>query len=405
MERFLFEKKKLKNHINKKVYEFMQKYNALIAGGTITSLFTRAEINDVDIYFKTRREMAGFVQEIMEYGAWVVSYTKKAVLFTYENKEYQAIIFDEFETAAELFETFDFTVCMGAFDVNKEEFILHDDFMQHNSQRLLKFNGGTAFPIISALRVKKYESRGYTISKPEYVKIILSCMKIDTSDKEKVKDQLGGLYGYSMDKLIKDDDFTVDSIIQAISEIEFDDGYFEMPEKIGTYEPEFIATDIIGEENLVLIENSNGEYFVELPSGTIISYDKKPNEGRKIVSAKSLHNGYKCYKFVCKEGDRLTSFYDPSFEYEIGEVVTPKNTPGYGKGNGRLYVGKLDSTDSFSYNRKQDGVLIEIEIESLDDVWECDINNTFEIKKGKVLRIVDESEYGDIEPKESILPY
>jgi antitoxin component HigA of HigAB toxin-antitoxin module len=395
MEKYLFEKKKLLNYVNDGILEMMVKHNALIAGGTITSLFTRKEINDIDIYFGSRKEMAAFVEDIVDYGAWIMSYTKKAVMFVYGNKEYQAIIFEEFETTDQLFDTFDFTVCMGAFDVNTEQFVLHRDFLQHNSQRLLKFNPKTAFPIISALRVQKYENRGYYISKPDYVNIILACMKLDVKDEHDLKEQLGGLYGYNLDKLVEDyDEFTLDNVIDAISKIEVEDDYFAMPDSISEYDPELIILEILGDNDIKFIETEDESIFAELPSGKIILFEKDLPRDANVIKAADSHNGYKCYKFVKKVGNKLFSHYDQDFEYVVGEVVEAKNNGRtYGRGNGRLYVGKLDRTDCFSYSKSRDSVLIEMEIESLNDVYECIIDDTFEIKKGRVVRVVDVCEY------------
>ncbi len=405
MEKYLFEKKKLLNYLNEGILELMVKHGALIAGGTITSLFTRKEINDIDIYFGSRKEMAAFVEDIVEYGAWIMSYTKKAVMFVYENKEYQAIIFEEFETTDQLFNTFDFTVCMGAFDVKTEKFVLHENFLQHNSQRLLKFNSNTAFPIISALRVQKYEKRGYYISKPDYVNIVLSCMKLDVKDEYDLKEQLGGLYGYNLDKLVEGyDEFTLENVIDAISKIEVEDDYFTMPDAISEYNPELIALEILGDDNIKFIETEDECIFAELPSGKIILFEKDLPKDANVVKAKDSHNGYKCYKFVKQDGSRLVSHYDRDFEYVIGEVVEAKNNGGiYGKGNGRLYVGQLESFEYFTYHGNTDSVLIEIEIESLNDVYDCIIDDTFEIKKGKVIRIVDEREYNKDEKSEGDL--
>ena len=68
----------------------------------------------------------------------------------------------------------------------------------------------------------------------------------------------------------------------------------------------------------------------------------------------------------------------------------------YGRGNGKLYVGQLNMTDNFSYKNHKDSVLIEIEVESLNDVCDCIVDDTFEIKKGKVIRVVDKHEYYDV---------
>ncbi|WP_223837439.1 hypothetical protein [Bacillus swezeyi] len=121
---------------------------------------------------------------------------------------------------------------MGAFDFKTEEFILHHDFLKHNSQRILKFNSNTAFPIVSLLRVQKYADRGYTISKPEFIRVVLTCMNLEIETYDELKEQLGGMYGVNYDKLFeeeKDEDFELTSAIDKIANITLDEGYFKEP--------------------------------------------------------------------------------------------------------------------------------------------------------------------------------
>ena len=126
----------------------LKRYHVIVAGGCITSLFTNKEINDVDMYFKSKKDLSDFLYEEMQ-ANWVIAHTDKAILFKYDNKKIQAIYFKFYETAEQIFDTFDFTVCMGAYDFDKEEFVLHNDFLRHNASKILKFNSNTAFPIVS----------------------------------------------------------------------------------------------------------------------------------------------------------------------------------------------------------------------------------------------------------------
>ncbi|PJR89986.1 hypothetical protein CN878_02625 [Ochrobactrum sp. 695/2009] len=96
-------------------------------------------------------------------------------------------------------------------------FVFHPDFLKHNSQRFLKFNAGTRYPLASSTRVLKYQQRGYTIGKGDMMKIALAVrgVKIDTWDD--LKDQIGGAYG---DKVIlgnEDKPFTIEAAIDALT--------------------------------------------------------------------------------------------------------------------------------------------------------------------------------------------
>ncbi len=214
--------------------------NAFVAGGAVTSVFTNAKINDTDVYFKSRRAFETGVYQAYEDGLWCVAASKRAVTFADQsNNVAQLMHFDFFPTADAIFEAFDYTVCMGALDLDagtKEKwnsaslrfdkvgdehpesgFVFHPDFMKHNSQRFLKFNAGTRYPLASATRVLKYQQRGYTIGKGDMMKIALAVRGVRIESWEDLKDQIGGAYG---DKVVlgnEDTPFTLDAAIEALT--------------------------------------------------------------------------------------------------------------------------------------------------------------------------------------------
>src|SRR5690606_39576707 len=61
------------------------------------------------------------------------------------------------------------------------------------------------YPIMSAIRVKKYESRGYKISKNELLRILLKCSCLNISSYDELAEQIGGLYGLSVDEVFETD--------------------------------------------------------------------------------------------------------------------------------------------------------------------------------------------------------
>ena len=64
----------------------------------------------------------------------------------------------------------------------EDNFILHKDFLRHNSQKTLRVNTATDYPIISALRVDKYKKKGYSISKGEFIKILMIINRLDLQE-------------------------------------------------------------------------------------------------------------------------------------------------------------------------------------------------------------------------------
>jgi hypothetical protein len=197
---------------------------AFVAGGAVTSVFTGTDINDVDLYFKSHRAFERAVYDAYEEGLWCVAASKRAVTFTdRSNNIAQLMYFDFFPIAQSIFDAFDFTVCMGAMDLDagvncpESGFAFHPDFLKHNSQRFLKFNAGTRYPLASATRVLKYQQRGYTIGKGDIMKVALAVRGVKIETWEDLKDQIGGAYG---DKVVlgnEDKPFTIEAAIEALT--------------------------------------------------------------------------------------------------------------------------------------------------------------------------------------------
>lgn len=190
---------------------------AIIAGGAVTSVFTNQPINDVDVYFKTRADFEAAIESAYEDGWWCADVSKRSVTFKDGDRIIQYMHFDFFPTVDDIFAAFDFIVCMGAYDYAAKELTLHPDFLKHNSQRFLRFNPGTNFPLASATRVLKYQSRGYTIGKGDILKIALACRKVQIESWEDLKDQIGGAYGYKVELAGSDQPFSLDAAIAALT--------------------------------------------------------------------------------------------------------------------------------------------------------------------------------------------
>jgi hypothetical protein len=168
---------------------------AFIAGGALTSSFTGNDIKDVDIYFKSKEDFIAAVEQAYDEGMWCVAATDRAVTFTCYNNIIRLMHFDFFKTAEEIFDAFDFTVCMAAYDLDTKEFIFHEDFLKHAAQRFLRFHSGTRYPYGSLMRVVKYQQRGYTIGKSDLLRIGLSCQRVAINSWDDLASAIGGQYG------------------------------------------------------------------------------------------------------------------------------------------------------------------------------------------------------------------
>jgi hypothetical protein len=396
MEDYLFEKKKLKIYLGETLYNIFKSFNVIVAGGTITSLFTNHDINDIDVYFRSKEELGDFLKEEME-GTWIIAHTDKALLFRYEKIEVQAIYFKYFANPQEIFDTFDFTVCMGAFDFSTEEFVLHNDFIKHNSQRILKFNQETAYPIVSALRVDKYKKKGYTISKSEFIRIMLTILKSEIKDYKTLKEQIGGMYGENYDKLIEPqegEEFDLAVIIEKMKDLCYDDNYFKTSTHvcdIGDWD-EFV-NKILGVKTKCFIYN---DVYYKIVSGEIKKCKDYVEDYYELVNVNEIKQfPITRFKYVRKKNEEYISYYDKSYIYKIGEYHIPKS-----KYSGLHAVDK-SKLNSCSYSNEKDNVLLELRIDSLDDLNDISglLSDSCEYKKVFVVREVTKEEVSSMRGK------
>lgn len=384
---YTFEKNKLYAYLGKHLVSFMKDYNAYVAGGTVTSLFSNREINDVDVYFPNERKAIAFLSHLIEDGAWVVSHTKKATQLMYDEKNVQVIHFDYYETAEELFSSFDYTVCMGLYDFSTEEYVLHDDFLKHNSQRILKYNPKTSYPIVSMLRIQKYEDKGYKVSKPEFVRVVLSCMNLEINSYEELKDHMGGLYGENFDKLfedVEDEDFDLEVAINKLADLALSEDYFKMPES-KEYELDEIIKNI-SKEPLTYIETKNKKLIINY-FGELAEVNEVPENHIK-VDAEEYFSNNKLYKYVKKQDGRYMSFYNNSFEYKLCDQIVASNE---GRNDGRLYFVERDRLEDATYSREAGRAVLEVLVNP-DDIVSVK-NEKIAVKKCYVVREVPEDEW------------
>lgn len=390
---FEFEKKKLYSYLGEDLVRTLKHYKGIVAGGTLTSLFCNREINDIDLYFRSSELAIKFFEEVWEESRWVVSHTKKATQLVYNDVNVQVIHFDYFDSAQEIFETFDFSVCMAAYDFGKEEFVIHDNFLKHNSQRGLHFNSKTAYPIVSMLRVQKYEDKGYKISKPEFIRIVMTCMNLDISTYDELKEHLGGMYGVNYDKLfedVEDDEFDLSKAIDLIANISMSDDYFTKPEPVEINDIDIIIDTISKKPQKILMVKGKAHKIRH--DGKLKKLQVTPPYHEKI-NLKEYLDKVKFYKFVKKTGDRYFSFYDKSFEYLMGKEVEAKGEEkkdGFGNYYGKLHMSlKQDLSGQYRYN---DGsVLIELSVKP-EDFNGSDFGHVT-ARKVTTLREVPKSEY------------
>ncbi len=247
--------KQLKNAIPEDVLAILAHEKCFIAGGALTSIFTGTQINDIDIYFRSRdsldrvmqvfcnikdkeltvkRPVVGDNQFKVDDNIQPVTITKKSVVFSQGNGYWnptkgsytpqaslQFISFQYFDTPEDIFNTFDFSINMCAYDCASGELTLHDNFLKHLARRSLVVNTNTAYPLISLLRCDKYKERGYNISTKEQMGLMFAVANMKIDSWEDAKDHIGGMYGFDVEDLFnEDEEFSLDKVIDQLKSIE-----------------------------------------------------------------------------------------------------------------------------------------------------------------------------------------
>jgi len=386
MENFDFEKRKLWSIIPPVMEESLIDNDVIIAGGAITSLFTNREINDVDLYFRTWENLADFLYSLEGTGNIILSYTDKAVLIKSEKILFQAVCFDIFPAIEDIFNKFDFTVCMGAYSVKESEFYFHPDFLKDNSQRNIRFNPGTAFPLMSLLRVDKYKNKGYGISKTEVLRIALTCMNLKINSYDEVKEQIGGMYGLNIDNIIKHDnseEFSIKNVLNDLQNLHVDDGYFINNDLAQTEISNFakVVYDVTGIKQKIF---KWGLSYYDL-SGHIVRDFKN-----EMYDVGELFVTDKVYKYVRKNEDgRYFSHYKNSFEYRLGETIIPDS-------HGNLYFVFQYGINGCQYSNSTNSVLIECDVEKGDIITFSSPYGTVNVSKCKFIREVPKEEIEEL---------
>jgi len=211
--------------LNKRVFDNLDITECFIAGGAILSLVTKSEINDYDIYPKNFDGFKSAISFFKRNSFSIANISEKAITLTgWLDKTFyvvQVMLFDWSETVDTIFNNFDFTVCMAAYDFDNEKFIFHNEFYPDIASKTLRFNNNTKYPLASLMRVQKYNKKGFNIGRFEYAKIALALSKKGLPNSwAELESQLGGIYGKQIALECKDIEYTYDNAITILSNMD-----------------------------------------------------------------------------------------------------------------------------------------------------------------------------------------
>lgn len=182
----------------------------IIAGGFIRAYYAGENPSDLDLYFRNNTDLLKTESEL-ERNGWVNSFeTDRAKTMKKDGKLIQLISYIYGEPD-EVINLFDFTVCCAAMTLKKEEVddedlgedeprtkligevILHDDFFEHLSGRILWFIG-TPLPLSSLKRAFKYKDKGYHICDENILKIAEAIFRqVNFDDEGNLEEHIQGI--------------------------------------------------------------------------------------------------------------------------------------------------------------------------------------------------------------------
>ena len=211
----------LENQIDPQLLQALARCNGYVAGGAVTSIYSRKPVRDFDLYFPTFDDQAKFLVAMNIAGtaklpegntrhpmvslkaynhalkksnktAQVIFITRNARTFLWKEQTYQVITAFNMPPE-ELFAKFDFTVCMGAYLPASRNFVTHENFFSDLAERRLCINVGTEYPICTIVRIFKYQKKGFTVFGSDIIKIALAVHKLELDNYKTLSNQLEGI--------------------------------------------------------------------------------------------------------------------------------------------------------------------------------------------------------------------
>jgi hypothetical protein len=331
------------NRLPKEPHPFGALENCYIAGGAILSAVTKTEPADYDIYPKTKKAAIDIIYHLMEEeSCFIVNISDRAVTLKSnvntnlkgERILVQVMLFDDFWCPKVIFDFFDFTVCMAAFDCDTKKYWFHDDFWVDVAAKTLRFNPKTRYPLNSMMRIAKYRNKGYTLPTSEMIRMSLTLMQSDMPTSwEDLEQVIGGTYGRQVKLHTQDLIFSIENAIQFFDNLNVDMLY---PNSDVDYS-QFTADDFItvfdnDVEWYRLDEPSKGSFgtkcFLVSADGQIIADTHRIIELSAIFGVSDKFKqypadlmlvGYKTFK-MGPEGTLVNNVYSrKQLPYKIGE--------------------------------------------------------------------------------------
>lgn len=225
--------------INDEKVRKLIKDNSIITGGSIVSLLTDTDVNDFDIYFtniETVKAVAKYYRNIVDKDKNMISFSIEEKIRDNDvrillkvpssgmteakkktkKKYYPIIVTDNAITltnkiqiiirfygdAEEIHKNFDYEHVKSYWLSNNGKLYLNHNALEYILCKELRYTG-SLYPLASLFRLRKFLSKGWTISAGEILKIAFDLNNLDLRDRETLEDQLIGVDIYYFNELIR----------------------------------------------------------------------------------------------------------------------------------------------------------------------------------------------------------
>lgn len=341
------------NRLPIRPYPFACLEKCFVAGGAILSAVTKSDVSDYDIYPKSTEAAIETIYYLMEEeGCFIVNISDRAITLksnTVKNDKderviVQVMMFDEFATAERIFEFFDFTVCMAAFDCDTKEYVFHPDFWIDVAGKTIRFNPKTRYPLNSMMRLGKYRAKGYTLPTSEMVRMSLTLMSSSMPTSwDELEAVIGGTYGQQVKLHTEGKEFSIQAAIDLFDGLNVD---LLMPDASTDYS-DFSADDFdmaftndkvytfkVPEQKGMWISVSGSKTALITEDGRISASGDKAIQLREILKKEPFETapadmmvyGYKTFKEL-PDGTLQNCINHKKLSYAVGEWTEEQKHP------------------------------------------------------------------------------
>lgn len=341
------------NRLPIRPYPFACLEKCFVAGGAILSAVTKSDVSDYDIYPKSSEAAIETIYYLMEEeGCFIVNISDRAITLksnTVKNDKderviVQVMMFDEFATAERIFEFFDFTVCMAAFDCDTKEYVFHPDFWIDVAGKTIRFNPKTRYPLNSMMRLGKYRAKGYTLPTSEMVRMSLTLMSSSMPTSwDELEAVIGGTYGQQVKLHTEGKEFSIQAAIDLFDDLNVD---LLIPDASTDYS-DFSADDFdmaftndkvytfkVPEQKGVWISVSGSKTALITEDGRISASGDKAIRLREILKKEPFETapadmmvyGYKTFKEL-PDGTLQNCINHRKLSYAVGEWTEEQKHP------------------------------------------------------------------------------